>query len=78
MAGEERNGAVQERDRGAGLFVVEDFGVGQAAVVVDRDVQVFPADPLATDAGSVGLAPPTRAATGDALARPTLDPPEPF
>ena len=55
VGGKKRDRAVQGPDRGAGLLVVEHLGVGQAAVVVDRDVQVFAADGLAANARRVGL-----------------------
>src|SRR5436309_16136979 len=40
---EERDGAAQEADRGRRLLVVENFDVGQAGAVVDRDVDELPA-----------------------------------
>jgi hypothetical protein len=48
VAGEERAGAVGEGDRGAGLFVGQGFGVGQAGEPVDRGVQVGVAGPTTT------------------------------
>ena len=53
VAAVERASAAQEPDRGGGLLVGEDFGVGQAGGVVDRDVHELPAD-VATRAGRVG------------------------
>ena len=57
--------AAEEADGGGGLLVGEDFGVGEAAVVVDRDVDVLPA------AGAVDVrrcAPPEIAGAADAVA----------
>ena len=44
VAGKEGECAAEEADRGGGFFVGEDLGVGEAAVVVDCDVDVLPAD----------------------------------
>ena len=46
VAGEEGDRAAEEGDRGCGFLVGEHLGVGEAAVVVDRDVDVLPADEL--------------------------------
>ena len=43
VASEEGDCAPQETGCGRGAFVVEDLDVGEAAVVVDRDVDVVPA-----------------------------------
>ena len=55
VAAVELDRAAQERDRGGGFLVGEDFGVGQACRVVDRDMHALPADQFAVDAGSVSL-----------------------
>ena len=39
----ERDRAMQKRGDGGGFLVGQDFGVGQAAAVVDRDVHELPA-----------------------------------
>jgi hypothetical protein len=49
VAFEERDRAAEERDRGRGLLVGQDLGVGQARGVVDGDMDVVPADDLALD-----------------------------
>src|SRR5271169_21457 len=70
--------ALQKRDRGCGLLVAEDFGVGETAVVVDADVDVFPADavaPLATTVG-VGRVVVLMQTVAPALAGAALDPAE--
>ena len=55
VAGVERQRAAQERDGGGGLLVGQDFGVGQAGGVVDRDVNERPSRlACAADAGGVG------------------------
>jgi hypothetical protein len=38
VVGEEDDSALEEPDRGRGLLIVEDLGVSETAVVVDRDV----------------------------------------
>ncbi len=43
VAGEEGERSAEEADCGCGLLVGEDLGVGEAAVVVDGDVDVVPA-----------------------------------
>jgi hypothetical protein len=50
------DGATQESGSGGGFLVAEDLGIGEAAVIVDRDVDVLPADGVAVDAGCVPLA----------------------
>src|SRR6266566_3446787 len=42
------NGAVEEADRSDGFLIGQDLGVGESAVVVDGDVDVFPADGVAS------------------------------
>ena len=54
IAGKVRDGAMKESDGGDRFLVGEDLDVGQAGGVVDRDVDVLPADELATDAFGVG------------------------
>jgi hypothetical protein len=44
VAREEGSGAAQEGDGGGRFLVTKHLGVGESAVVVDRDVDVFPAD----------------------------------
>ena len=44
VAGEEGERAREEADGGGRFLVGQDFGVGESAVVVDRDVDVLPAD----------------------------------
>src|SRR4051812_50218319 len=43
MAGEEGDGAAQETDDRCCFFVGQDLGVGEPAVVVDRDMDELPA-----------------------------------
>jgi hypothetical protein len=78
MAGEEGDGAAEETDRCRRSLVREHFGVGEAAVIVDGDVDVLPADRAACVAARV--APPGPVAAGDAaadaLAGAALDPAE--
>jgi hypothetical protein len=52
----EGDGATKEAGRCCRLLVVEDLGVGEAAVVVDGDMDVLVADGVADAAGSVGVA----------------------
>ena len=76
-APEEGDSAAQESDGADGLFVWQDFGVGQAGGVVDGDVDIVPADSGAAFAGLVGEgAVVVRAAAPDALARAALDAPQ--
>ena len=48
------DGAAQEADCGDGLLVVEDFDIDQPGRVVDRNMDVFPADPAASRAAGRG------------------------
>src|SRR5947209_8793768 len=48
------DGAAQEGDRSCRFLIAEHLGVGETAVVVDGDVDVFPADGVADPAGGVG------------------------
>jgi hypothetical protein len=72
-----RGRSLQEADRGCRFFVGQDFGVGEAAVVVDGDVDVLVADGAAAAAGLVD---PARVvvlrAAADTPARAALDPAE--
>jgi hypothetical protein len=54
VAGEERERAFEEADRCRRFLVWEDFGVGEAAVVVDRDVDELPADSQMASAANAG------------------------
>jgi hypothetical protein len=54
VAGVEGDRAAQEADRGPGLLVVEDLGVGQARRIIDRDVHEVPADGMSALALAVG------------------------
>ena len=45
VAGEVVDGSGEERGAGGGLLVVEDLGVGEAAVVIDDGVDVVEPDP---------------------------------
>src|SRR5665213_3378038 len=57
------DGAAEESDRGRRLLVAEHFGVSEAAVVVDGDVDVLPADGVADLALSlIHISEPTRQA----------------
>src|SRR5215216_4137400 len=67
VTGVERDGAAEERDRGAGLLIAQDLGVGQAGGVVDRDVHVLPAGQLAAKADRMV---PTRSTTPPAWPTP--------
>src|SRR6059058_3660561 len=79
VALEELQRSPQKADRGRGLLVAQDLGVGQAGGVVDGDVDVVPADDLAIHAALVAAGAPRVALNaGDALARPALDAPELF
>ena len=79
MALVKRDGAAQERDRGAGLLVGQHLGVGQARGVIDRDMHKLPANPVAVKAGQpikaraprVGLT-PRHTLAGAALDAPEL------
>jgi hypothetical protein len=53
VAGEEPQRSAQEPDRGGGLLVAQDLGVGQARVVVDGDVHELPAG--GAQQASIGL-----------------------
>src|SRR5436305_3318056 len=74
-----RDGTTKESDSGGGLLVGENFDVGQAGCVVDRDVHVLPADGLAANAGGIdslwGVA-QTACAVDDALPSAAVDPSE--
>ena len=80
VAGVESGGATQEADRRRRLLIGQHLGVGEAAVVVDRDVHELPADrqpaaALEVDArGVVVLA----QAVPDALAGAALEPAQPL
>jgi len=50
----ERDGPAQEARSGGRFLVGEDFGVGEACGVVDRDVDGFPAADVAPAAFGVG------------------------
>src|SRR6266513_2619015 len=39
-----RDRALEERNDGDGVLVTKDFRVGESAAVIDRDMDVFPAD----------------------------------
>src|SRR4249919_2739686 len=69
------DGAAEESDRSCRFLVGEHLGVSEAAVVVDCDVDVLPADGVADPAGGVGaLWVVGRAAvTADSLACTTYD-----
>jgi hypothetical protein len=52
----EGDGPAQERDRGGGAFVGENFDIGQAGAVVDGDVDELPAlvvDPAMVPTGAL-------------------------
>jgi hypothetical protein len=55
VAAVEGGGAAEEAGSGAGFLVVEHLGVGEAAVVVDGDVDVLPAFDLAELSDPAGL-----------------------
>src|SRR5207245_2096371 len=79
VAGVVGNGAAKESDRGGRLFIGEDFDIGQAGRVVDRDVDVFPADGSARNARGVavdGRVVAPSLAVSDTFAGAALDPPE--
>src|SRR5215218_3516642 len=65
IAGEEGKRAVEETDRGAGFFIAEDLGVGEATVIVDGDVDVVPAAEAAIAA--VGITAARSSLVGRAL-----------
>src|SRR2546421_10869166 len=44
VPGVERDRALEERNDGDGVLVTKDFRVGESAAVIDRDMDVFPAD----------------------------------
>ena len=68
---------MQKADRGGGFLVGEHLGVGEAAVVVDADVDVLPANRGVTLAGPTrDCAIVARRATADAFAGTALDPAE--
>src|SRR3954469_14495208 len=73
---EERHGTAHEGDRGGGLLVVEDLGVGQSRAVVDGDVHELPASGAAPPPGLVheprGVVP----ATGPAVSGSGVNAPE--
>ena len=56
VAAVEGEGAAEEADGGRGFLVGEHLGVGEAAVVVDGDVDVLPADVPRSLAVAVGVA----------------------
>ena len=60
MAAEEAQRVEQEAQARAALLIGQDLGIGQPGMVVDGQVQVFPADPP-------GLG-PIGSITGDAMA----------
>jgi hypothetical protein len=72
------DGAAEKPDGGDRFLVGEDLDVGQTGGVVDRDVDVFPADDIADPALGVdalaGVVPAL--AVGDPLASAALDPSE--
>src|SRR5215213_5871675 len=71
----EGNGAAEEADRGRGFLVGEDFGVGEAAVIVDGDVDELVADGVASSSGLVDVARVVMLSpAADAPAGATLDP----
>jgi len=78
VAAVEGDRAVEKGDRRGRFLVVQDLGVGQAAVVVDGDVHELPADGVADSAGRVGVfAVVGRVAlAADPFARATDDPAE--
>src|SRR2546423_1638249 len=79
VALEELQRSPEKADRGRGLLVAQDLGVGQAGGVVDGDVDVVPAGSPTPLARAIGKrARVGRAATEDALARPALDAPKLF
>jgi hypothetical protein len=68
--------AAEEADRGCRLLVREHLGVGEAAVVVDADVDVFEADvvaALALEVGAGRVVPLATLASKDAFAGTALD-----
>src|SRR5439155_12159621 len=79
MPSEEGERAPQEADRGRSLLVGEHFRVGEAAVVVDCDVDVFPADGEVASPGGVDDSPVGVAAdAADPFAGAVLDPTQPL
>jgi hypothetical protein len=79
VALEERQCASEEADRGGGLLVAEDLGVGETRGVIDGDVNAIPADGVAPAAFAVGerpvvvlAAPITYAFARPALMRPSF------
>src|SRR5947209_1390813 len=70
--------AAEEGDSGGRSFVWEDFGVGEAGVIVDGDVDVLPAGGAAVAARAVGASGPVAAgaAAADAFAGAARDPAE--
>src|SRR5213080_4004472 len=76
VAGEVSHRSAQEADRGGRLLVVEDFDVGQAGGVVDRDVDELPADRPAAAALGVGAVGRVAALARRAVPGPAADAPE--
>src|SRR5260221_14674402 len=73
----EGNGAAKEANRGRGLLVGEDFGVGEPAVIVDGDVDELIPDRVSLPAGRVGKGRVVvLLAVADAPAGAALDPAE--
>ena len=70
VAGEELDRPGEEADRGRGFLIVEDLGVGEAAVIVDGDVDEVPAGQAAVVTVCVALpgSARTRCAVADAFA----------
>jgi len=50
VASEALDGSLEEADDGRGVLLLQHLGVGQASAVVDRDMDVLPADRFATNA----------------------------
>jgi len=76
VAGEEDERAVEEADRGRRLLVGEYFRVGEAAVVVDGDVDELATDRAPVAAGRVAAAWPlaARPAAANPFPGATFDP----
>ena len=67
MASEKVNGILEKGDGGGGLLIGEDAGEGQARVIVDGDVQGFPAGMLVLTAAAAVAAPGDLLEAGHAL-----------
>src|SRR6516164_5609161 len=76
VAGEVGDCALEEADRSDRFFIGENLDVRQAGGVVDRDVNVLPANCLASDAGGVCLSGVVVLVAVDAMPSAALDPPE--